>query len=293
MTSAAPGEERSGLPQDGHVHTEWSWDTVVGSMEASCARAIDVGLPSVAFTDHADLTPWTVAPEQVAGLPDHFLPLLRTDGLLEPPALDVKGYLTTIQHCRDRFPALRILSGVELGEPHWHPARVTELLITNDFDRVLGSVHALPVAQGHQEVDGLFGRSSPDVVVKEYLREVLTLVSSSIAFDVLAHIDYALRYWPRDAEPWEPSMFEAEFRDVLSALAASGRALEVNTTIPLRPEIVGWWYAAGGPAVVFGSDAHDPAGVARGFKDAASMVESQGFHPRGDPHEFWGRSTLV
>jgi hypothetical protein len=30
-------------PPDGHVHTEWSWDTTVGSMEQTCARAVDLG----------------------------------------------------------------------------------------------------------------------------------------------------------------------------------------------------------------------------------------------------------
>jgi len=41
------------LPPDRHVHTEWSWDAPTGSMERTCARALDLGLRSVAFTDHA------------------------------------------------------------------------------------------------------------------------------------------------------------------------------------------------------------------------------------------------
>ena len=44
---------------DGHVHSEWSWDArSVGSMEATCARAVALGLPSVAFTEHVDFTPF-------------------------------------------------------------------------------------------------------------------------------------------------------------------------------------------------------------------------------------------
>jgi histidinol phosphatase-like PHP family hydrolase len=41
------------LPADGHVHSEWSWDAPDGSMERTCARALDIGLPAVAFTEHA------------------------------------------------------------------------------------------------------------------------------------------------------------------------------------------------------------------------------------------------
>ena len=39
------------LPPDNHVHTEWSWDAAAGSMDETCARALELGLPSVAFTD--------------------------------------------------------------------------------------------------------------------------------------------------------------------------------------------------------------------------------------------------
>ena len=37
-------------PADGHVHTEFSWDAPGGSMERTCARAVHLGLPAVAFT---------------------------------------------------------------------------------------------------------------------------------------------------------------------------------------------------------------------------------------------------
>ena len=47
------------LPADGHVHSEWSWDADLGSMEATtCARAVELGLPAVAFTEHVDCTPF-------------------------------------------------------------------------------------------------------------------------------------------------------------------------------------------------------------------------------------------
>ncbi|MBB6571306.1 PHP domain-containing protein [Kribbella sandramycini] len=49
------------LPADSHVHSEWSWDADDGAMAATCARAVELGLPALTFTDHADFTPglWT------------------------------------------------------------------------------------------------------------------------------------------------------------------------------------------------------------------------------------------
>lgn len=39
---------------DNHVHTEWSWDAPNGSMEDSCRRAVEFGIPALAFTEHTD-----------------------------------------------------------------------------------------------------------------------------------------------------------------------------------------------------------------------------------------------
>jgi histidinol-phosphatase (PHP family) len=261
------------LPPDGHVHTEWSWDAQDGSMERACARAAGLGLPSVAFTDHADFTRWVTGP----GEP------------LSVPPLDVPGYLAGVQRCRDLFPELRIRSGAELGEPHWHPDQVTALLAAGSFDRVLGSVHSL-AADGIRMVDGeLFERLGPDELMRAYLAETLRLADSAAPFAVLAHLDYAVRYWPAAAGPFDPARFEDEFRAVLGALARSGRALELNTRVPLAARIIRWWHEAGGAALAFGSDAHEPALVADGFAAAADVAAAAGFRPGRDPHDFWLR----
>lgn len=277
------------LPPDGHVHTEWSWDTVTGSMIGSCERALELGLPSVAFTEHADLTPWLI-PEPIRPLlPDHFRVRLRPDGVLEPPDLDVAGYLACVEECRERFPSLRILSGVELSEPHWHRPRADALLAAHDFDRVLGSVHSLPGDGGHHHELTVVSGRPPGEILRAYLEEVLGLVESTADFAVLAHIDYALRSWPAEGSPFVAADYEEEFRTVLRALAASGRALEVNTKVPLPGEVVRWWFEEGGDAVAFGSDAHEPGLVGHGFPEAAAMVEASGFRPGRTPHDFWRR----
>jgi len=50
---------------DGHVHTQWSWDAPYGDMLATCARALQIGLRSLAFTEHADFTPWQLHDAEV------------------------------------------------------------------------------------------------------------------------------------------------------------------------------------------------------------------------------------
>jgi histidinol-phosphatase (PHP family) len=278
------------LPPDGHVHTEWSWDAVAGSMERSCARAVDLGLPSIAFTEHADFTRWVIEPEIQARMRPVNAGRIGPDGVWRPPVFDTAAYLACVARCREMFPGLRILTGMELGEPHWHEAEVKALPGVGDFDRLLGSLHTLAL-DGPRMVDHLFGRFELGDLMRAYLAEALRLAESSAPFAVLAHIDYPVRYWPAAAGPFDPGAFEDEYRAVLAALARSGRALEVNTTVPLPAPIARWWHEAGGDALTFGSDAHKPSSVAREFAAAAEMAEAVGFHPGRHPHDLWRRNA--
>jgi len=76
---------------------------------------------------------------------------------------------------------------------------------------------------------------------------------------------------------------------VLGLLASSGRAPEVSTVLPLHSDLLRWWHDEGSDAITFGSDAHNPTVVARGFKDAVHMAEAHGFRPGALPHDTWGR----
>ena len=271
------------------MHSEWSWDAVAGSMLDSCARAVQLGLPSIAFTEHAEFTRSTIEPHRAALLSAHFRRHLRPDGVFAPPELDLAGYLDCLEACRERFPGLRVLTGVELSEPHWHPERTAALLAAARIDRALGSVHALGGPDAARPVDMIFPDRPALDVVRDYLAEVLRLVESPAPFGILAHIDYAVRYWPPAAGPFEPAAVEDELRAVLRALATSGRALEINTKLPLAPRIVHWWADSGGERVSFGSDAHRPDRVGHGFAAAADAAAAAGFRPGRDPVELWWR----
>jgi histidinol-phosphatase (PHP family) len=95
----AGGDPTAMLPADGHVHSEWSWDAANGSMERTCTRAVAIGLPAVAFTEHADYTPWTVFRDGPHA-DQHLNSLATPDGTLTPPELDLIPYLECLHRCR-------------------------------------------------------------------------------------------------------------------------------------------------------------------------------------------------
>ena len=242
-------------------------------MERSCARAVEIGLPAIAFTDHAD---WALVHEG------------------QHP-VDIQGYFDAIDRCRRAFPELRILTGIELGEPHWFPDETAAILAAGPLDQVLGSIHSIRLDGRMLDASQFRSREGLDFpkAVREYFRELLALVESNQPFEVLAHLDYPKRYWLDGIAPYREKDYEGEIRAILKSAARTGRVLEVNTTRgnTLCPDltVVRWWRELGGRAVQFGSDAHQPDKVAEGFKIATQMVESAGFKPAKDPTGLWRR----
>ena len=182
------------LPADQHVHTQWSADAPHGSMREACVRAVEIGLPAITFTDHADLTTLVVS--------DATAEYIRSVGgqvngdIYRPPPLDADFYLDCVEQCRLQFAGrLQIAAGVELGDPHRHP-QAAAALADGGIGLLVGSVHSLRRAGGFAEAADRYADVPAAEVVREYLAEVTTLAESSAKFGVLAHINYAARYWP-------------------------------------------------------------------------------------------------
>jgi histidinol-phosphatase (PHP family) len=272
------------LPPDNHVHSEWSWDTSAGaSMLETCRRAVEIGLPAIAFTEHVDFTVWGESDVQPAGAPG----IVRRERI---SPLDVTGYQESLERCRGMFPGLRIRSGIEAGEPHHFAGSVAAVLQTGAFERILGSLHSIVDNGRLIGASHLYGTVPADTLMRRYFAEMLDLIKGSDVFQVLAHCDYPRRHWPRSEGEYREADFEEEYRTVFRALATSGRALEINTRSPLwSTTLMRWWYEEGGDAVSFGSDAHAPGRVGARFELAADVVEAAGFRPGKDAFDFWRR----
>ena len=271
------------VPADNHVHSEWSYDTTdQASMTGACERALDVGVPAIAFTEHLDFTRWSAAdPGRAAGLEP------RHRSRIAP--LDVTGYLAAIDDCRQRFPDLRILSGIECGEPHLFAASAGAMAAAHHFDRILGSLHAVPVRGRLAGAPALFGMFGPDEVMRRYFAELLKLVRGSDLFQVLAHLDFARRYWPPSAGRYEEKAFEDEYRAVLRAWPNRTGRWRVNTKS--RWPRSSCWAGGGTKAAArfVGSDAHQDWRIGDRFDVAVDVVEAAGFRPGRDRYDFWRR----
>jgi len=258
-------------------------------MRATCARAVAIGLPGLFFTEHLDVPDtWRAEPQD---LMPHQRGLINDAGRVDFAPFDVAGYLAAVDRVRHDFPDLRIRTGVELGQPHRVGAQVARIVDLTLLDRVLGSLHTLDLGAGPAEPNTLFREHDPASVMSAYLAEIPVMVAGSDVFEVVTHLDYAVRLWPTDdLGPFDPRPFEEEFRAAMRAIAEGGRALEMNTR-RLWPWLPQWWAEEGGTTVTFGSDAHTPDALAAHFPEATAMLEHLGFRPRRDPEDLWVRSA--
>ena len=276
------------LPTDSHVHSQWSWDTGPDNddlMRRTCRQAVRIGLASLVFTEHLDFeTSWRASREE---FPEVVWPLITGEGYVLPPPLRVEEYFAVVDECRHEFPELMIMTGVEWGQPHLTEQAARSLVDLDRFDRVIGSLHTLATGDDRAEPYTLYREQPPAEVIEAYFAEVPAMAASSAPYEVFTHLDYAVRGWPSaTAGPFDPHRFEDVIRAAMGSIAASGRALELNTRrlalwLPL------WWREEGGRAISFGSDAHRPDVLAHGFGEAMIMAEHVGFRPGRRPQDYW------
>ena len=106
-------------------------------MRRACERAVELGLPAIAFTEHLDFTVWDPDDRATAqGLVDrHPSRQRRSTSRAVRRAREARERFPELRVCRGWRPASRTCSG-----PAWPPTCGDA-----PVDRVLGSLHSLPV----------------------------------------------------------------------------------------------------------------------------------------------------
>ncbi len=248
---------------DMHTHTVYSDDAYCLTLPL-CRRAAERGLHAIALTEHCDFFP---------------------DGLLRHYNVFKEKSEARIAQAREELGAgLKILKGIELGQPHINPKLTAEFMAENEFDVVISSLHHLRgIINIHDMV--FAGQDECDKTFEEYFTE-MAVMASQCDFNILGHIDYPVRYM-RPAFTRDISLiyYRELIRPVLKTCAEKGIAVEVNTAGMRRwlgvPGPAAWVFAdfreLGGRYVTIGSDAHSVHHCASGFEEAKRLLSAAGF----------------
>lgn len=246
---------------DSHVHTNCSSDAA-DTAASMCESAVRKGLFALTITDHCECG------EFERGGYGRSVPLSCAE---------------TQKAARGFSSRLRVLSGVELGEPAQAPGSAERALACGRFDFVLASVHNVRGKADFYDLD--YSAENVDGLLERYFAELLETVEWG-RFDSLAHLTYPLRYIVGESHiPVRMEKWAGPVDRILKALIRAKKALEVNTSgfrqkigtpLPDLP-ILKRYRELGGELVTLGSDAHRLEDVGAGIEAGLHVLQEAGF----------------
>ena len=237
---------------DTHVHTKHSCDSQAG-LDAYCARAVEIGVQSLCFTDHLDHNP-------------------NDDGrgFYNPEA-----FFRDFLHVKEKYRGrLTLLCGIEFAEPHMYPNELAQFSAL-PYDFILGSIHFW---YRDMFASQLVKTGVPvELCYEHYWDAVLAAVRAG-GFDSLAHIDFPKRYYK------QLILDEKKLHEICSVMVKNNICMEINTStlrknmaepMPGR-EVLAIYKSCGGRYVTVGSDAHHPDELAASRAQARELVDYYG-----------------
>lgn len=252
---------------DIHTHSSNSFDAE-NTVEEMCESACNKGLFALAITDHCE------APEILLGSESEYGDFNKL--------IPKSNYETSIM--QDRYKGkIKILRGIELGEPMHNAECTKKALCFGDFDIIIASVHNLRNKLDFYYMD--FKKEDTKTILDMYFDELLETASFD-NFCTLAHLTYPLRYIKRDTGVI-PSL--SPYRDkidlIYETLIKKDKALEINVsglfkglgeTLPAFDEIKRY-HDLGGKYITLGSDAHNINYVGRDIEKGIELAFKAGF----------------
>ncbi|MEG2014900.1 MAG: PHP domain-containing protein, partial [Clostridia bacterium] len=214
--------------QDLHIHTYFSFDATP-TFEEYAIKAIEDNVSVLCFTDHIECT-------------------------------EIYNTFATFDWARRReeFETVRakygkqvkLLLGVEFGEPHYHPKEYN-FVLAQDFDMIIGSVH--------YPADVIVSGKSLNESISDATYRITKEMVTEGGFDVLGHLDFPKRFVQGFVEDIDKS------NEVFQLCVKHNIVPEVNTASVARsglPEtmppirIMPLYADAGGKYVTINSDSH-------------------------------------
>ncbi len=252
---------------DMHTHSSHSFDAS-SSVDEMCRAAIDRGLFALAITDHCEAPFIRFGADCEFGCFDEQIPASFADATA----------------ARDKYAGrLKVLRGLELGEPTHDPSATEHALSYGDFDFVLASVHNIKNMQDFYYMN--YRGVDIDDLLARYFDE-LCQTAGFPRFDSLSHLTYPLRYIVAGTGSFPDLSKHADaIDDIFKILIKNKKALEINvsglfkelkTTLP-DETLVRRFRELGGEYITVGTDAHSADMVGKGIEQGIAVAKAAGF----------------
>lgn len=252
---------------DLHIHSNNSFDAI-SSVEELCNSAIDRGLYAIAITDHCEAPDIIKGDDCEYGCFDKLIP----NSIKEAKLAKVKY-----------ADKLKVLCGIELGEPMHNDSCTQKALSYGEYDFILASVHNLKNMEDFYFMD--YTKLDVNELLKKYFDELIETAKFE-HFDSLAHLTYPLRYIiAQTGELPDLSVFFEQIDTIYNVLIKNNKALEINvsglfkemkTTLP-DEQLVRRFKELGGKYITIGTDSHNAESVGVGIQEGIEVAKRAGF----------------
>lgn len=253
---------------DLHCHTYYSFDSKT-EPEALVQSAISVGLDMIAITDHADI--------------DYEDSGLRFDFRAEQRKEEI---LFLKRKYRDK---IKIIFGIELGQPNNKKELADKLISDNGYEYVLGSIHNLKNVPDFWFLDFKKINEYPEIVdnlFRRYLDDLILLADIPY-IDVITHVTYVLRYIQAAGGDLDLGAYYSKYECLFNKIIKNNKALEINTsnlrrgfgsTMPSE-DLIKLYAEVGGKYVTVGSDAHRVHEIGANIEEGYALAAKYGLTP--------------
>lgn len=253
---------------DCHLHSVNSFDGQ-NTVKELCEEAIKKEINIITITDHME------APEISFGAKSQYGDMIK----------QISNSVADVMECQQIYnDKIKVLKGMELGEPMHNPKLTKKALGIGEFDFILASVHNLKDEEDFYFLD--YSECNVQELLKRYFNELLDTAQNA-DFDSLAHLTYPLRYIVErtkkspDLEPYR-NIIDDIFKTLISREKAleintSGLFKEIGTTLP-DINLIRRFKELGGKYVTIGSDAHTCIDLGKGIEQGIEIAKTCGFN---------------
>ncbi len=248
---------------DTHIHSIISHDAH-SELSMLCRSAIASGISVICLTDHVDCE---------HNEKDYFWPEIDF----------ADDSVKAIKEFADEA-GITVLNGIELGQLAHYPKIAQKVISLHDYDQIVLSQHTAYDDEDFYHIKSERIQREGDVLLRQYFEDLIKTAQSSLG-DVIAHLNYPSRYYLRENEPCNLSMYYDMILDLFGIMIKKDIALECNTSGLRQPigatlpdeNILRMYYEKGGRLITLGSDAHIDTDVGKGIPEATLMLKEIGF----------------